>query len=67
MRNGLAMKRSGRMFAIIVDLQARRIQHADDLAARYEASVRTIYRDISARRTIFSGRSRWEWTKLRHC
>jgi predicted DNA-binding transcriptional regulator YafY len=42
------MNRSGRMFAIVVDLEARRIVRAEDRAARYETSVRTIYRDISA-------------------
>jgi predicted DNA-binding transcriptional regulator YafY len=42
------MKRTDRMFAIVVDLQARRIQRAEDFAARYETSVRTIYRDVTA-------------------
>jgi predicted DNA-binding transcriptional regulator YafY len=42
------MKRTDRMFAIVVDLQARRIVRAEDLAARYETSVRTIYRDVTA-------------------
>jgi predicted DNA-binding transcriptional regulator YafY len=30
------------LFAIVVDLQARRIARVENLAERYEASVRTI-------------------------
>ncbi|HEY0799047.1 MAG TPA: YafY family protein, partial [Candidatus Baltobacteraceae bacterium] len=42
------MNRTDRMFAIVLDLQARGRQRAEDLAARYETSVRTIYRDVMA-------------------
>jgi predicted DNA-binding transcriptional regulator YafY len=42
------MTRTDRLFAIVLDLQARGRQRAEDLAARYETSVRTIYRDVMA-------------------
>jgi predicted DNA-binding transcriptional regulator YafY len=42
------MNRTDRLLAIILELQAKRQQRAEDLAATFETSKRTIYRDIQA-------------------
>lgn len=42
------MNRTDRLLAIVLELQRRRHQRAEDLAATFETSKRTIYRDIQA-------------------
>ncbi len=42
------MNRTDRLFAIILELQHHKYQRAEDLAATFEVSKRTIYRDIQA-------------------
>ncbi len=42
------MNRTDRLLAIVLELQAKRWQRAEDLAATFETSKRTIYRDIQA-------------------
>ena len=42
------MNRTDRLLAIVLELQARGRQRAEDLAATFETSKRTIYRDIQA-------------------
>ncbi len=42
------MNRTDRLLAILLELQARRYQRAEDLAATFEVSKRTIYRDMTA-------------------
>lgn len=42
------MKRFDRMLAVVLELQAHGVRRADDLAATFEVSARTIYRDIQA-------------------
>ncbi|WP_178022109.1 YafY family protein [uncultured Paenibacillus sp.] len=42
------MNKTDRMLAIVLELQGRRVVRAEDLAALFETSVRTIYRDIQA-------------------
>ena len=42
------MNRTDRLLAIMLELQARRYTRAEDLAAQFEVSVRTIYRDVLA-------------------
>lgn len=42
------MNRIDRLMAIVLELQARRKQRAEDLAATFEVSKRTIYRDVEA-------------------
>ncbi len=42
------MNRTDRLLAIVLELQARKRQRAEDLAATFETSKRTIYRDIQA-------------------
>lgn len=42
------MNRTDRLLAIVLELQGKRKQRADDLAATFETSKRTIYRDIQA-------------------
>lgn len=42
------MNRTDRLLAIVLELQARRTQRAEDLAATFEISKRTVYRDIQA-------------------
>lgn len=42
------MNRIDRLFAILVIMQSARRVRAQDLAARFEISVRTVYRDINA-------------------
>src|SRR5262245_45984663 len=42
------MNRVDRLVAIALRLQSRRVVRAEDLAAHFEISVRTIYRDIAA-------------------
>ena len=42
------MNRTDRLLAIVLELQRHRIQRAEDLAATFETSKRTIYRDLEA-------------------
>src|SRR5215475_1446884 len=42
------MNRTDRLLAIILELQGKGRQRAEDLAATFETSKRTIYRDIQA-------------------
>jgi predicted DNA-binding transcriptional regulator YafY len=42
------MNRVDRLIAIALRLQSRRVVRAEDLAAHFEISVRTVYRDIAA-------------------
>lgn len=42
------MNRTDRLFAVVLELQRNGRQRAEDLAARFETSKRTIYRDIQA-------------------
>src|SRR6266513_1557724 len=43
-----SMNRVDRLMAIVVRLQSRRVVRAEDIAAHFEISVRTVYRDIAA-------------------
>ncbi|WP_068784238.1 helix-turn-helix transcriptional regulator [Paenibacillus phocaensis] len=42
------MNKTDRLLAIVLELQSRRVVRAEDLAAWFETSVRTIYRDMQA-------------------
>ncbi|MCD1261320.1 YafY family transcriptional regulator [Paenibacillus athensensis] len=42
------MNRTDRLLAIVLELQSRKRMRAEDLAALFETSVRTIYRDMQA-------------------
>ena len=42
------MNRVDRLMAMVLRLQSRRVVRAEDIAAHFEISVRTVYRDISA-------------------
>ncbi len=42
------MNKSDRLLAIVLELQRKRTLRAEDLAATFETSVRTIYRDMQA-------------------
>jgi predicted DNA-binding transcriptional regulator YafY len=42
------MNRTDRLLAIVLELQAKGTQRAGDLAATFETSTRTIYRDVQA-------------------
>jgi len=42
----MLMRRAERLFRLVDEMRARGISRADDLAALFEVSVRTIYRDI---------------------
>src|SRR5215470_11326042 len=42
------MNRVDRLVAIALRLQSRRVVRAEDIAARFEISVRTVYRDLEA-------------------
>ena len=42
------MNKTDRMLAIVLELQGKGKQRAEDLAATFETSKRTIYRDIQA-------------------
>jgi predicted DNA-binding transcriptional regulator YafY len=42
------MNRTDRLLAIILELQRHKVQRAEDLAATFETSKRTIYRDLDA-------------------
>ncbi|MGN7359050.1 helix-turn-helix transcriptional regulator [Paenibacillus sp. SAF-054] len=42
------MNKTDRLLAIVLELQGRRVVRAEELAARFETSVRTIYRDMQA-------------------
>jgi predicted DNA-binding transcriptional regulator YafY len=45
---GKMMNRMDRLFAILVQLQTKRIVKAKEIAERFDISLRTVYRDISA-------------------
>jgi biotin operon repressor len=47
-RENEEMNRVDRLMAIVVRLQSRRVVRAEDLAAHFEISVRTVYRDLAA-------------------
>src|SRR5437870_4212075 len=42
------MNRVDRLMAMVLRLQSRRVVRAEDIAAHFEISVRTVYRDIAA-------------------
>jgi predicted DNA-binding transcriptional regulator YafY len=42
------VNRTDRLVAMVMHLQGRRVVRAEDMAAQFEVSVRTIYRDIAA-------------------
>lgn len=42
------MNKTDRMLAIVLELQRNKVVRAEDLAATFETSIRTIYRDIQA-------------------
>lgn len=42
------MNRVDRLMAILLHLQSRRVVRAEDIAAHFEISVRTVYRDLAA-------------------
>ena len=42
------MNRVDRLMAFVVRLQSRRVVRAEDIAAEFEISVRTVYRDLAA-------------------
>ncbi len=42
------MNKTDRMLAIVIELQRYGMRRAEDLAAQFETSVRTIYRDVQA-------------------
>jgi predicted DNA-binding transcriptional regulator YafY len=42
------MNRTDRLLGILLELQARGVQRAEDLARRFEVSQRTVYRDVQA-------------------
>lgn len=42
------MNKTDRLLAIVLELQRNKVLRAEDLAATFETSVRTIYRDIQA-------------------
>ena len=42
------MNKTERMLAIVLELQRKKLVRAEDLAAAFETSTRTIYRDIQA-------------------
>src|SRR5437762_866708 len=45
---GATMNRTDRLLAILLEIQAHGKRRAEDLAATFEISKRTIYRDIEA-------------------
>jgi predicted DNA-binding transcriptional regulator YafY len=42
------MNRTDRLVAMVMHLQGRRVVRAEELATRFEISVRTVYRDVAA-------------------
>jgi len=42
------MNRTDRLVAMVMRLQGRRVVRAEDMAAHFEVSVRTVYRDVAA-------------------
>src|SRR5215207_9979081 len=44
----MVMNRTDRLLAIVLELQARKQVRAEDLAATFEVTKRTIYRDMMA-------------------
>jgi predicted DNA-binding transcriptional regulator YafY len=47
-QRGAHMNRTDRLVGMVMHLQGRRLVRAEDMAAHFEVSVRTIYRDIAA-------------------
>jgi predicted DNA-binding transcriptional regulator YafY len=47
-QGGPPMNKTDRLLAVVLELQRKEIVRAEDLAALFETSVRTIYRDIQA-------------------
>ncbi|MFN7598809.1 MAG: helix-turn-helix transcriptional regulator, partial [Cereibacter sp.] len=45
--SGHAMRRAERLFRLVNEMRTRSVSRAEDLAAQFEVSVRTIYRDIA--------------------
>jgi predicted DNA-binding transcriptional regulator YafY len=41
------MRRAERLFRLVNEMRSRGLSRADDLAAHFEISVRTVYRDIA--------------------
>ena len=46
------MNRIDRLLAILLVLQKRDVVRSEDLAARFEISKRTVYRDVAAARVM---------------
>jgi predicted DNA-binding transcriptional regulator YafY len=44
----MRLNKTDRMLAIVVELQRKGVLRAEDLAAKFETSIRTIYRDMQA-------------------
>ncbi|HPS13676.1 MAG TPA: HTH domain-containing protein, partial [Prolixibacteraceae bacterium] len=42
------MNRTERLSAILIQLQSKRVVRAQEIADRFEISLRTVYRDIRA-------------------
>jgi len=42
------MNRTDRLVAMVLFMQGRRVVRAEDLAARFEINIRTVYRDVAA-------------------
>lgn len=42
------MNKTDRILAIVIELQRKGVLRAEDLAAKFETSIRTIYRDVQA-------------------
>ncbi len=42
------MNRTDRLLALVLELQRKGIRRAEDLAARFEITKRTVYRDVQA-------------------
>lgn len=47
-QSGCPMNRTDRLVAIVMHLQGRRLVRAEELAVKFEVSLRTIYRDMAA-------------------
>jgi predicted DNA-binding transcriptional regulator YafY len=47
-KEAVDVKKTDRMLAIVIELQRKGVLRAEDLACKFETSIRTIYRDIQA-------------------
>lgn len=45
--SGIVMRRAERLFRLVNEMRTRSVSRAEDLAAQFEVSIRTIYRDIA--------------------